>query len=93
MLTWEPSTFERVRQLQDFANSFVNLKLKTLESKTKLKSKKRKKVFPHPLKKGKPLRKGWLFYNIGEDGEEPPFTSKEKQFKLPNALYEKIFNY
>ena len=93
MLTWEPSTSERVRQLQDFANYSINLKLKTLESKTKLKSKKRKKVFPHPRKKGKPLRKGWLFYNIREDGEEPPFTSEEKQSELPNALYEKIFNY
>ena len=75
----EPSTFERVRQLQVLVKS-------SIESYWK---RKRKNCFPNPKRIRKnhkilkvnllphgtkaPSEKGWLFYDLGEDGGKQPF--------------------
>ena len=95
MLRCEPSTSERVRQLQDFANSSIKLGKK--EKKKKKTYKELESVSPTPKEKEnhKTLKenlfpqstkslskKGRLFYDLGEDGEEPPFASEEKPIYL-----------
>ena len=99
MLRCEPSTSERVRQLQDFANSSIKLGKKEKKKKT---YKELESVSPTPKEKENhktlkenlfpqstksPSKKGRLFYDLGEDGEEPPFTSEEKLLHKYKCLW------
>ena len=96
----EPSTFESVRQLHDFVNSSIPIAKRKAEIEKRIKKTlsltPKEKENPQNLKVSllpqgtkTPSKKGRLFYDLGEDGEDHLSLGRETKENLYIYIFKK----